>query len=67
MRKSVTYYPDLGLVFGRFRVIVRTDGRWAVVDPTRPMAKGTVAVEATKEEAVTAAKRLAAEASEGRA
>lgn len=42
MPAGVNHYPDPGVSFGAFRVLPRTDGRWAVVDERRPVGNQTV-------------------------
>lgn len=48
--------------YGRFQVLLRTDGVWIVRDPTRPMGKGAVWVGDFEVEAVAEAKRLSDDA-----
>jgi len=42
MPAGLNHFPDPGLQFGAFRVLPRTDGRWAVCDERRPPGEQTV-------------------------
>lgn len=53
---------DPKIVFGRFKVLPRTDGRYIVFDPARPLGRGTVADFAVLELARAECKRVSDEA-----
>jgi hypothetical protein len=45
------HFPDPDIIFGAFRVLPRTDGKWAVVDERRPPGERTVHVATKKDHA----------------
>jgi hypothetical protein len=49
---------DPGISVGPYRVLERTDRRWALLDPRLPPGSQTAAVRATKAEIIAEAKRL---------
>lgn len=57
MPAGTVHHADPGVSHGVFQVLPRTDGRWIVYDPRRPIAKRTVRVFKTMKDAALAAER----------
>jgi hypothetical protein len=56
MAADVRVIPDPLIQHGRFRVLARTDGQFAVIDDALPPGRKTVAVLKTKDQAEASAK-----------
>lgn len=57
---ATNVWRDPQLEIGPFRILPRTDGRFAVYDERLPLGSRSAAIEDTKEAAVAAAKKLVA-------
>lgn len=57
MPAGVIHYPDPDIQFGPFRVLPRTDGKWAVTDTRREPGKRTIKAFSKKDVAEQAAKK----------
>jgi hypothetical protein len=61
MPAGVSHFPDPDIQFGHFRVLPRTDGKWAVIDLRRDPGARTIKAFSKKETAVEAAEKWARE------
>ena len=57
MTAGKAHFPDPDIQIGAFRVLPRTDGKWAIVDTRRPAGQRTIHVAKSKQDAVTVAQR----------
>ncbi len=55
MPAGARHFPDPGLTYGHFRVLPRTDGKWAVFDDRRKPGESTVKTFRKKGDAIDAA------------